>query len=330
MIDTDTGEILAGSTLRTASFGARLAFGGDPGAPDTLYAVTRGNNALYVFGLDELGTLSCSAATTPNDGAACAVAASMGPDPFDVAEIERWTLESAGGDVDMRGVAVASLGDQLTFVTLRDGEVDTARVRRTDLPGAPNTMVQLTADDLLVAGRASNLLSVLTWYRDANDDVAGFVETRRTVLPNRSQRSEVRDIAVSSRDAIAWLSHRSPSGITRLDVSPDASGVPRARSVARWNIDGGPSDLVVVDEAGREVVYATLAESGEVAAIDGSTGVVLARIPVGDDPFAMAWDPVRHQRLWVALFGEDAVVGIDLDTTSSTFRQVVVRIGGGT
>ena len=177
-----------------------------------------------------------------------------------------------------------------------------------------------------VAGRTSNLLSVLTWYRDADDEVAGFVETRRTTLPNRTPRSEVRDIAVSSMAPVAWVSHRGPSGITRLDVSLDATGTPRARTVARWDIDGGPSDLVVVEESGREVLYTTLATTGEVAAIDGSTGALLATIAVGDDPFAMAWDGTRHQRLWVALFGEDAVVGIDLDPTSATFRQVVSRV----
>lgn len=328
VIDTDTGEILSDDTWRVASFGARMNFGGDPAAPDALYAVTRGDNALYMFDLDAEGRPTCPGATRPNDGSACAVERPMGADPYDVIEVDRWTRDSDGGGADLRAVAVASLGDELTFVTVRDGNRETARVRRAEFPGGPNTMVQLTADDLLVAGRFSNRLSVVTWYHDADDEVAGFVETRRVSLPNRTQRSEVRDVAVSTMEPVAWLTHRGPSGITRLDVSLDATGTPRARTVARWSLEGGPSDLVVVEEDGIEVLYTTLATTGEVAAVDGATGALLATIPVGDDPFAMAWDPTRNQRLWVALFGEDAIVGIDLDPTSSTFRQVVTRIGG--
>ena len=56
--------------------------------------------------------------------------------------------------------------------------------------------------------------------------------------------------------------------------------------------------------------------------LDAATGEVEARIDVGEAPYDVAYDE-RRQRLLVSLFEEGAVVAIDIDPTSPTFRNVI-------
>jgi DNA-binding beta-propeller fold protein YncE len=318
VIDADTLSIVPDAGVSVASFGARLALGGDADAPDMLYAATRGDDSVVVLDVAEGGgVLRCRG---ERDTRACRVRDLPG-DPYDVVEIEREPT------LDRRTLAVASLSGELSVVDLfGPGAADAIVASRPLIAGTNHVLPLPGADELLVSGRFSNTLAAVSWYRDAADRIAAVVPLRTFSIVSPSPSSEVRDVLLSEDGATAWVVSSRPGGVQRFDVRRDDDGLVRGRYLDRFDLDGSPADAVLARENGRDVLYIVLAGRDALAVLDAETGAVLDRIAVGALPFGLAADTGERKRLYLTLFEEHAVAVVDIDPASRTFRSVVARI----
>lgn len=316
VIDTDTMTIVPDATVRVASFGGRLALGGDPSAPDTLWAATRGDDS--IVGIDVLNDgamLSCGGSSDTRD---CRVS-DLPADPYDLREVYR------APDTDLRTVAVASLSGAVSVIDVAGSPGDSPNVRSRAIVAGANNVEPYDDDSLLVSGRFSTSVVHVGWARGQDGLIASIVPLRTLTIPVPGRTTEIRDIAVSTDRARAYFSSASPAGIDVFDITADTDGDIRGRYVGRWDLDDAPADMVLVSEAGRDVLYVALADADVVVAIDPATGVVESRIPVGALPFGLAVDRVNRQRLYVSLFDAHSVAAIDINPASASWRRVVAR-----
>jgi DNA-binding beta-propeller fold protein YncE len=319
IIDAEQLTLVEGATVRVPSYGARLAFGGDATAPDRLYAATRSSDAVIALSVSADGSaLTCNGALL-SDG--CSIGPFPG-DPYDVVEV----AHEAGVD-GVRTIAVASLAGSVSMADVRGNAFDAASIRSRGVVGGSNNVVLLPGfDELLAAGRFSNTLVNLTWYRGASGDVAAIVPLRTMSIASPSPSSEVRDIALSSDQTLAWVTAARPGAVQLFDVSRDSAGNIRGRFLARFDLDGAPADVVLVEDGEQPVLYVSQPDLNSIAVIDALSGTYVDSIYVGGLPFALAADVNVRKRLYVTLFDANAVAVIDIDPSSSSFRRVIGRV----
>ncbi len=327
VIDLETLRVVPEATVRVGSYGGAVQLSPDG---ERLVVTTRGDDSLVVLDVATDGSdLTCRGA---HDGLRCRIDG-LPNDPFDVIPapfVPDATAAPEGSGAaapeDVRTFAVTGLDGDVAVVTIRNDDLDGADVFRAGLIDGASTIVEhpLTTE-LLVAGRFSNTIAAIAWFRDDAQDVAGIVATRAASIPTTASLSDARDLVLSSDGTRGWLSTNSPDGIVTLDTSVDGEGQVRLRYLARHDIDGAPAAMVVVPEAGRDVLYVALPEEDAIAVVDAASGMREATVHVGARPFDLTLDPTRP-RLYVSLFDDHAIGVIDLDPSSPQYRSLIARI----
>jgi DNA-binding beta-propeller fold protein YncE len=320
VIDADTLVATTDEPWHFGSYGARVSLGGDdPANPDSLAVAVRGTGDVQVLRVTEDGRrVTCPGGEIPDD---CSVA--IGRDPYAVVPVPR--QEGTPSSVD--SWMVASLDGQVTLVSIANDDPRTSTAAGRGIQSGANVLAALpSTGEILMASRFGTRIYTLTWFHTVEGEAGGVLPGRSLNLPTPGDRVEMRDVAFSSDGERAWLTGQSPSALYTIDIRPDGRGLARNTLLSRVDLDGAPADLIAVNEQGRDILYVALADDEAIAVIDGATGVTLDRIELTGLAFGLAWDGVRHQRLYVTLFDSDSVGVIDLNPTSPFFRTVVAVI----
>jgi hypothetical protein len=320
VVDADTLAVRLDEPMRFGSFGARIALGGDDAAnPDQVMVAVRGERAVRLFGLAEEGArLTC-----PGDPLKGACRIDLSRDPFDVLPLgpvegapvatSLWMVAGLAGDVDL---VSAPLGQAAR------ASVATRRV----LQGMNILRRHPGSGEVIGGARFAARLVALRWFLQPNAEAGGLLVGRQSVLPTTFERAELRDLAISPDGRWGWATGQAPSAVYRFDMSPDADGNARMILLDRFDLDGNPAEVVVVQENGRPTLYIAMADDRSLVVLDGETGGWLDRIPLDGLAFGLALDAVRHQRLYCAIFDRDALAVVDVDPASPTFRTIIARI----
>ncbi|MBU6159937.1 MAG: hypothetical protein KGO50_02340 [Myxococcales bacterium] len=320
VIDADTLTATTDEPWHFGSYGARVSLSGDdPNMPDSLAVAVRGTGDVQILRVTEDGRrVTCPGGEIPED---CSV--SIGRDPYAVIPVPR----QSGIDNTIDSWMVASLDGQVTLVSVANDDPRTSTTAgRAIQTGANVLAVVPSTGEVLMASRFGTRIYTLAWFHTLEGEAGGVVPARSLSLPTPGDRVEMRDVAFSSDGERAWLTGQNPAALYTLDVRPDGQGLARNTLLSRVDLDGAPADLVAIHEQGRDILYVALADDEAIAVIDGTTGVLLDRIELTGLAFGLAWDGVRHQRLYVTLFDTDSIGVIDLNPTSPFFRTVVAVV----
>lgn len=320
VIDADTLTPTSDEPWHFGSYGARVALGGDdPANPDSLAIAVRGTGDVQILSVTEDGRrVTCPGGEIPED---CSV--DIGRDPYTVIPVPR--QEGTPDIID--SWMVGSLDGQVTLVSVANNDPRTSTSANRSIQLGANVLATVpSTGEILMASRFGTRIYTLTWFHTVEGEAGGVIARRSLNLPTPADRVEMRDVAFSTDGERAWMTGQSPAALYTIDVRPDGRGFARNTLLSRIDLDGAPADLIAVNELGRDVLYVALADEEAIAVIDGATGVVLDRIELTGLAFGLAFDPVRHQRLYVTLFDTDSVGVIDLNPTSPFFRTVVAVI----
>lgn len=336
VVDAETLEVVPESTVEIGSFAGGLALSdgfGRSASPDRLYVTVRGDDSLVALAVSEDGrTLSCpNASERIGAGLACRVFVARNPFavvPLDPREGGRQVDE----DVDL--IAVAGIDGSVSYVAL--GTDSSGRFALADatvksgavVNGASAARYFAPTSELWVAGRFSRRIRGLRHIFDPRDgtsaEVIDFVVRTETAIPSTLDAAEVRDVVFSEDGERAYLSLNRPSSIMVLDMTRDAEGQARGTVLERFDVDGAPAQLVLTRESGRPILYVALTADQAIAVYDAETGTLLDSIQLDGLAYGLAHD-AGTGRMYVTLFDERAVVAIDLDPASPSFRHVVRR-----
>jgi hypothetical protein len=320
VIDADTLTATTDEPWHFGSYGALVSLGGDdPAMPDSLAIAVRGTGDIQILRVTEDGRrVTCPEGEIPED---CSVA--IGRDPYAVIPVPR----QQGIDSTIDSWMVASLDGQVTLVSTANDDPRTSTAAGSVVQTGANVLAVMPATgEILMASRFGTRVYTLAWYHTVQGEAGGVVLGRSLSLPTPGDRVEMRDVAFSSDGERAWLTGQSPAALYTLDVRPDSRGLARNVLLGRIDLDGAPAELVAVNEQGRDVLYVALADDEAIVVLDAATGVLLDRIELTGLAFGLAWDGIRHQRLYVTLFDTDSIGVIDLNPTSPFFRTVVAVI----
>ncbi|TVQ98013.1 MAG: hypothetical protein EA398_13830 [Deltaproteobacteria bacterium] len=322
VVDADNLALRPDDSARIASFsGTPVLMPTRDG--DRLLLPARGDRSLHVLQVsDSGGAVHCRG---QNDTRECRVP-NLPANPTAV-------LPLPSADDGQQLVAVASMSGRVSFVRLLDGRVESAEVASVRVSDGTNILaLHPVLDTLYAGGRFDWGLYGLEWVT-GDDGVAEVIVTTRRIpigvdTTGRGVRiAELRDIAFSSDGRRAYLSASSPSGVFVLDTSIDPdTGLPRDRYIERLDVDGRPGDLVVLRENDQDFLYVSASERDEIVVLHAGSGRIVDRIPTGRRPWGLAADTVRHGRLYVSLFEDNAIDVIDIDPGSPTWRTVVDTI----
>ncbi|MFT4704180.1 MAG: YVTN family beta-propeller protein [Bradymonadia bacterium] len=331
-LDADTLMPIEGASVEVGSFGAHMTFvpRGDDGS-GRLYAAVRGDDSLVALdvgpggqqiGCREAGELGTAAS---RNGLPCALDV-VGRDPFDVVavpETSGWVTDDIAPD-DL--LVVSNLGRQLALVGVRENEA--TGVRRGDsaigagFVGTNALLYFEPTGQVLAAARRTNAVSVLDWYLDEVGEPADILVSQAAPLPTTTELTEMRSFAATPDFKTVYLAISNPDSVVVLDARVTDEGRARLQATDQFDLDGDPSAMHIAREPDGDRLYVALRLNDEVAVVSAETGEVEARIAVGEAPYDMAYDESR-QRLLVSLFEEGAIIAIDLDPASPTFRNVI-------
>lgn len=325
VVDTDSLAVRAEGSIRIGSFGGTPVFLTDPSG-DFLAVATRGDRSVHLLSIEGAGErLRCRGEITTEE---CRIE-NLPANPVGLAVLEERTDDDSPPPL----LGVASLTGRLSLISVDPGAPEGARILTERLADGANLVARHPlADGLYTGGRFDWNLYAMAWVRDeAGAPEAGFVTRRVPIGIDATARgvraAEFRSIAFSSDGTRAYLSAGNPGGVFVLDIQVDPdTGLPRERYIERLDVDGRPGEALVVSEGGHDTLYVAVSERDEIIAIDLRSGRVVTRIPVGRRPWSLAADPVRHQRLYVSLFEENAVAVIDINPESPTWRTVIGTI----
>jgi len=320
VIDADTLEPTTDEPYRFGSYGARvILWGPDPLAPTTLGVAVRGDSGISLLQLTPDGGRVFCASTGVED--ACSF--QLGRDIYDLTPLPRPSLVPENFEYWM----AAGLDGRVYLLSIPDGNLQRAAVLvRGALSGNNVLRVFEPTSEVFIAGRFSNRIAALSYFGQTDGEPGGIIINSQSQYPTTLGRAEIRDLRFSSDGTRAWVSAGSPSSLMTLDVRQRDEGLATNQILRRVDLDGGPAEMVVVTEDGRDTLYIALADDEAIAVVDGETSELLDLIPLDALAFGLAVDTVRHQRLYVTLFDEDAVAVIDINPASPSFRSVIAEV----
>ncbi|MCA9565849.1 MAG: hypothetical protein KC561_20270, partial [Myxococcales bacterium] len=174
-------------------------------------------------------------------------------------------------------------------------------------------------------GRVRSLRPVI----GVDGNVAAVYGTGAIALPNPLGTYDSRGIVFDAAGDNAYVVSRTPNTLWVIDTGPNdrqnGTGV-RNQLVSQIDMLSAPEALMLVDEADGTYLYIAELGEGEILVLDPVTGAAVDRFDLGRSPAEMAVDQVRHQRMYVTLFRENAVAVVDLDPTSRRYRTTVAKI----
>lgn len=324
VVDLETGSILAEGSLRVPSFGARMAFGGDPSAPDRLFVTTRGGNELAVLELSAAGdAVRCGSA---RDARNCVVRG-PGRDLTGLVWLDR--VDEGQGPIDL--VAITTLGGTLSLFGIPEVLDLTTRVDTRGLDGGIALARSPFDGSLYVGGRFSGRLLQVSWATDAVGRPAaifpvGAVELALVPTNRGLSFAEVRDIVHSEAAEQAYVVTNTPRGISIVDLREDADGERPINVVAdRISLTERTGNMVSAIVDGRERLYVALPDVDRVAVIDTGLRRIVDFIDVGDRPAGLALDPTGL-RLLVTHFGDDSIALVPLDPAAEGYHSISVEV----
>jgi DNA-binding beta-propeller fold protein YncE len=319
--DADTLEPLLDAPYRFGSYGGRVVLSASEGSadtPDQIGVAVRGDSGIVILNLSEDGSqVSCS--STAADG--CAL--ELGRDIYDLTPIPRPSIVPENFEFWM----ASGLDGRVYLISIPDRDIHRAEALVRGVAVGSNVLrVYPPTGEVFLGARFSPRISALSYFALTDGTPGGIVIDSQTAYPSSLSRAEARDLQFSTDLTRAWVTTQSPSALMTLDVRPASEGVSTNQVLRRVDLDGNPAEMVVVNEGGRDMLYIALAADEAVAVVDGETGERVDTIPLGALAFGMAHDGVRHQRLYVTLFDENAVAVIDLDPNSPAYRSVIAEI----
>ncbi|MEO1267235.1 MAG: hypothetical protein AAFX99_03990 [Myxococcota bacterium] len=328
VIDTDTLDIDPRGTVQIGTFGGDIKLNNPAeGGPNRAYIAVRGNRSITVLDLEEDGTrFNCP--TTSNQRSSSCELGSTNDDPFGLAVT---TLSISANDVpvEVDFVAVAHLlgGDIMSF-TLKQGITDVVPISATITSGSNAIEINPRTGHFYAAGRFDGAVVAFRPIFDLEGDVAALVETGTVAIENASPFSglDSRAIAFNNDGTEAYVSNRGPNSLLFVDVGPsdvNSNAGVRNRVTDLLPLPLDPAEVVVVPGAhGRELVYVAAFEDAVMLVVDPETRSIVETIEMPSEPYDVAVDTVKHQRLYVSLFLDDAIAIIDIDPSSPSYNQV--------
>jgi DNA-binding beta-propeller fold protein YncE len=142
-------------------------------------------------------------------------------------------------------------------------------------------------------------------------------------------RDRARDLAVSHDGTRLYLTYRAADMLLVVDIAEDDSGKPRGRVIHKIAMSNDPGDIVVRNVGGRDLLYVSCHKANRVEVVDPQLGEVVASIKTGAGPSGMALidrPDLGLQRLFVALFSDDALGVIELDESSPFYHTEIAEI----
>ncbi|NMM89149.1 hypothetical protein B2J88_33210 [Rhodococcus sp. SRB_17] len=203
-------------------------------------------------------------------------------------------------DGDVRDVSIASDGKALLSM---DGQVVTLNLNTgeqsvTPSPGVANSAVEL-ADGRIAIGTDNGSIHIVDPKTGQTQTISGF--------------ASVDELAVTGENLSA-LDHQQTS-LTAIDLGEDRLG-------AALRAGEGATHLTT-DHFGRILITDTTGD--ELLVFTADPLLMRQRFPVGDSPYAVAYDE-GADRVWVTLTGTNEVVGLDLSSgipvETARFRTV--------
>ena len=342
-LDAETLRPIPDSGVYIGSFGAEIAFAPREDGTGRLFVAVRGDDSVVQLDVSADGReIFCPEGGAfgtlgGQEGLACRVQ-ELGQDPFAVALVDAppvWSVDETGAPLEQTQgwpdglLMVGSLGNRISVLSTQDANASSAEEALvSQLNGGVNSLTYFPpTGQLITTGRFTSNVRLVDWFLDASGAPAEVVVTRVASLPTTLDRSEMRDAVLSNDSRTLWVTATRPDTVFLLDMRIDDTGEPRMQPdpvLPKFDLDGGPADVVLVQEGSREMLYVALADAGELVAVDGRTGRVDARIPIGAQANGLAYDAER-QALYVSAFADDLVARVDLAPGSPTFRQVVAR-----
>lgn len=142
-------------------------------------------------------------------------------------------------------------------------------------------------------------------------------------------RDRARDLAISPDGSRLYLSYRAADTFLIVDIADASDGTPRGRVLHKIAMANDPGDIVVRSVGSRELVYVSCHKANRVEVVDPDAGAVIASIKTGAGPSGMTLidrPDLGIQRLFVALFSDDAVGVIELDPGSPFYHSEIAEI----
>ncbi len=332
VVDLTTMQVIPEATLEIGSFAGDLVLNqGRDGAsdPDRLYIAVRGDNSVVALAVSEDGSsITCPRSPGAEDALDCRIE-DVAEDPFTLTMLPRPGDAREGIDL----FAVAGIDGYVSYVALDTFAVEDAAIETVPVvSGASAIAYFANTDEVWVAGRFSRRIRGLTAVlapspspsQQTNGEVLEVYVSTEAFVPSTNDITEVRDIAFSADGERAYISTNTPSAFIVLDMTQDSEGDAHARVMDRFDADGAPAQFALIEENGREVIYAALASAEGIGVYDAATGTLLDTITMDGVAYGLAFDPATLL-LYATIFDVHRLVAIDVDPASATFRTVVGR-----
>lgn len=344
VVDTQSGTILSGPTVRLASFGGQLAFARPTeDGPGQLVATTRGDDALNLLevsaagdrvwcdgdgAFDALYDLAAAAAPTAlaaalglppatgdETGENCKVDG-LAASPFALTALRSdWSRPLAGdGWTRWDWWGVGSLAGTVSVVGVPNGDLGKATTVSTTGVAVGTSALVRVRDQLVAAGRYGNQLSVISAVEDGSGAPIALQVARSLTLPFSTTQGamESRGLEYSERLERLFVSINQPTGIATVEVGSDTDGGATLNYSGLLPLLGSPTAIALRESADRSLLFVLLQARDELVVLDAGTGQTLSRLLVGESPSAMAFSP-DGTKLYISLFGEDALAVVALD-----------------
>ncbi len=324
-IDTDTLEVIPSATVQIGTFGGDIVLNSPAeGPPTRAYVAVRGDKTVTALDLSATGAqLSCKGGRLT---AACRIP-TLNDDPFGLAVTSsEIALEGRTARMDFIGVAHL-LGGNVTGLTVLDDEVAAfSRVSAPLVSGANDVALSPRNGQFYTTSRFSNAVVAFRPVIDKGK-IAGIFETAEVTIDNARPAGgfDSRGIAFNAEGTLAFVANRGPDSLVFIDVGPTdpqtGSGT-RNVVVDVLFMPNAPAEIAVIDVGGKTLLYVTSFEGKAITVVDPESRAVVDNIDLFSGPYGVAVDQERHKRLYVTLFGDDAVGIIDIDPASPSFNTL--------
>jgi hypothetical protein len=143
-------------------------------------------------------------------------------------------------------------------------------------------------------------------------------------------RDRARALAISGDGTRLYGSYRTPDSLVVIDISDDIAGNHRGRVLQKITLADDPGDIAVrTRDNGDELLYVSCFRGGRIEVVDPRAGAIVASIKVGQGPSDLVIvdrPDLGVQRLYVALFNENAVGVVELDPASPLYHTEIGEI----
>lgn len=362
VFDTQTRRILGDATVRIGLFAGEIVLG-RPRADAALraYTVTRDDNRLLELQVTEDGRLDCGQ-TSSNRRCADAFVRSafdgvgtFADDPYGLAldegalfvahirrgVISRWATDATACADDTAGDCEGlAFGCRLNLA----GGASSVAVHPilgwgyvTDRFGQTIQVLEPTSVDRAPTGTLESACELVAQGAIAVDP--------------GGDRGQTRGLAFSADGTLLYVASSIDPALKIYDTSIGPDGRPRNQSIATIVLGSGPDVVrvaglrpgetrsggstaapglaeLIVEHKGEGLVYATAFNEDRVVVMDPATFSVLARIPVGDGPHDIAFQPDVDGRLrgYVTNFNDHTLSVLDLEPGSPHRFTEIARI----